>query len=35
MATAIDPEEVHKELEAKLLLDTVRVTRPRAGRPTR
>lgn len=28
MTTAIDPEEVRKELEAKLLLDTVRVTRP-------
>ncbi|MGM9465382.1 DUF6093 family protein [Streptomyces murinus] len=28
MTTAIDPEEVRKELEAKLLLDVVRVTRP-------
>lgn len=28
MTTAFDPEEVRKELEAKLLLDTVRVTRP-------
>ncbi|MEW1658825.1 DUF6093 family protein [Streptomyces sp. NPDC093707] len=28
MTTAIDPEEVRKELEAKLFLDTVRVTRP-------
>ncbi|MFJ3229923.1 DUF6093 family protein [Streptomyces sp. NPDC086787] len=28
MTTAINPEEVRRELEAKLLLDTVRVTRP-------
>ncbi|WP_172387347.1 DUF6093 family protein [Streptomyces sp. MNP-20] len=28
MTTVIDPEEIRKQLEAKLLLDTVRITRP-------
>lgn len=33
MSTAIDPEEVRRELEAKLLLDTVRVTLLPTGAP--
>lgn len=33
MATAIDPEEVRKELEGKLLLDRVRVLRPTGTPP--
>lgn len=33
MTTSIDPEEVRAQLESKLLVDTVRITRPTGSAP--